>query len=137
MRFLSLILISLFLINCSNNKAENNQEKQEEKVRELIELKDGIYTEWYPGHKQIKVRGRQDEDEKRQGIWKLYGEDGTELSITIYTDDKKDGHIVVRHPNGAVRYVGEYIMDERVGEWRFYNEQGDLIKTEDFGYPED
>ncbi len=137
MRFLSLILISLFLINCSNNKAENNQEKQEEKVRELIELKDGIYTEWYPGHKQIKVRGRQDEDEKRQGIWKLYGEDGTELSITIYTDDKKDGHIVVRHPSGAVRYVGEYIMDERVGEWRFYNEQGDLIKTEDFGYPED
>jgi antitoxin component YwqK of YwqJK toxin-antitoxin module len=26
-------------------------------------------------------------------------------------------------------YVGEYVMDERVGEWKFYAETGELLET--------
>jgi antitoxin component YwqK of YwqJK toxin-antitoxin module len=58
------------------------------------------------------------------------------LSITLYTAGKKDGHIVVRYPNDVVHYDGEYKMDGRVGLWRFYDEAGELVKQEDYGYPE-
>lgn len=137
MRRLFILTASLFfLFSCSNQAEEQVEEVKEEVSRPLIERKDGTYTEWYPGHKQMKVRGRESEDGQRIGIWKAYSPNGVELSVTVYTDDKKDGHIVVRHPNGAVHYVGEYMMDERVGEWRFYDETGTLIKEEDFGYPE-
>lgn len=136
MRTLYLLSVfTFFLVSCSQ-ETEVTQEQEVQTTRPLIERKNGVYKEWYPGHQQVKIQGREDDKGRRNGIWKLYSEQGVELSITVYTDDKKDGHIVVRYPNSVVHYVGEYMMDERVGEWRFYDEQGTLVKTENYGYPE-
>src|SRR5690554_7246255 len=101
-----------------------------ETYRPLTVLDDnGKYTESYPGHKQVKITGRKDKEGKRTGIWKYYSEQGTELSITLYKQGLRDGHIIVKHPNGAIHYSGEYLNDEPIGEWKFYDEQGQDRKS--------
>ena len=133
-RFLYYIMLSLIVASCSAPDTEENTIKIKEEPK-LISEDNGTYTEWYPGRKQIKIKGRKDNQGRREGIWKHFSPEGTVLSVTVYTAGKKDGHIVVRYPNNVVHYSGEYQMDERVGVWKFYNEQGELTKEEDFGYP--
>ncbi len=127
--FLALISSSL-LVACTSEKVEESPVKKEE--RPLIEEVDGIYTEWYAGHKQVKVKGRKDTQGRKQGVWKMFTEDGYELSIQTYRNGKKHGAAVVYHPNGALHYSGEYDEDERIGEWKFYDEMGDLVTIENF-----
>tara|TARA_B100000508_G_C11465858_1_gene282491 strand:+ start:37409 stop:37837 length:429 start_codon:yes stop_codon:yes gene_type:complete len=137
MRYFVLIILLVALISCNENKDEGKEKENEQNIEQYQALKtldrNGRYTEWYPGHKQIKIKGRKDEEGRRQGIWKLFTKDGIELSVTVYTDGKKNGHIIVRYPTGIVRYAGRYDMDERVGEWKFYDQSGQLIKTENYG----
>lgn len=129
----ALLLAALFACSEDTSKSENNDPQEITQERPLTSLdRNGKFTEWYPGHKQIKMEGRKDEEGRRQGIWKLYTQDGIELSITVYKDGIKDGHIIVRYPTGILRYSGEYDMDEPVGEWKFFDKSGQLIKTENY-----
>lgn len=129
------LILSLLLISCSTQPEAVPTANQEE--RPLTSERDGVFTEWYPGHQQIKRKGRLDGEGQREGVWKQFSEEGVVLSITVYTRGKKDGHIIVRYPNNIVHYDGEYLMDERVGLWRFYDEEGNLVTQEDYGYPEE
>jgi antitoxin component YwqK of YwqJK toxin-antitoxin module len=124
------LISSSLLIACAEEKvADTPLEKSE---RSLVEEVDGVYTEWYAGHKQVKVKGRKDAQGRKQGVWKMFTEDGYELSIQTYRDGKKHGAVVVYHSNGALHYSGEYDEDERIGEWKFYDEMGDLVTIENF-----
>jgi len=125
--FLALCLALVFSVGCDTTTVK--EEEKKEVFRPLIERSNGQFIEYYPGHKQIKMKGREDAEGNRLGIWKLFSQDGVELSVTVYTEGKKNGHIVVRYPNGMPNYVGEFYMDERVGEWNFYAETGELIET--------
>lgn len=99
----------------------------------LIEIKDGIFTEYYPGRKHIKFQGPQDDQGQRDGRWVFYAENGTELSVTLYSHGKKHGHTVVKYPDGRLYYFGEYNMDVKIGVWKTYGPNGDLIEEKDFG----
>lgn len=127
--FFSFVLI---VFSCSEKEKETNDElntEQFETKRPLVvEDENGRFTEWYPGHEQIKMTGTKDEQGRKVGIWKLYTEKGVQQSVTEYKEGKKDGISIVRHPNGTVYYRGEYENDEPVGVWKFYNEQGQLIE---------
>ena len=112
------------------------EEKKEKEPESLVEVKDGIYTEYYPGRKAIKYRGPQDENELRDGRWFFYAENGTELSMTEYSHGKKNGASWVRYPNGMMRYFGEYQDNVQVGEWVTYDEKGNVAATKDFGRPD-
>ena len=138
MRSLLCLLLTLFiLVGCENGKKSKapqddlKLEKQEVRPLKLVD-DNGNIKEWYPGHKQLKMSGREDEDGKRTGIWRYYSEQGVELSVTVYTHGQKDGHIIVKYPNGVVHYVGEYIKDEPIGIWEFYDENGELTQTKDY-----
>jgi antitoxin component YwqK of YwqJK toxin-antitoxin module len=96
----------------------------EPKEQSLVEFKDGVYTEYYPGRKAIKFKGRKDENNQRHGIWYFYAENGLEQSMTEYKHGKKDGASFARFPNGKMRYFGEYKEDQPHGEWTIYNEDG-------------
>ena len=67
---------------------QNNEDlvKPAGKKENLVEVKNGIYTEWYPGKKSKKFEGAQDEKYRRNGKWTFYSEGGTELSITFYSN---------------------------------------------------
>jgi len=134
MRRIFFLALSLLLwTSCGGDTKPQKPAVVKEENRPLVvEDDNGKYTEWYPGHNQIKISGRKDKDGNRSGIWKYFSEQGVELSITLYNKGLKDGHTVVKHPNGAVHYTGEYFNDEPIGEWKFYNEMGQLIETKDY-----
>jgi antitoxin component YwqK of YwqJK toxin-antitoxin module len=126
-------MTALVLFSCTEE--EETKKPLEEAVEELVEIRDGVYTEWYPGKKQVKYKGQQDEQSRRQGKWVFYAENGTELSITMYEHGVKDGFSIVKYPNGAIHYRGEYRNDQMVGIWTTFNEKGEKETEKDYGYP--
>ena len=134
--FLTLFLLtSILLVSCDDSKNANSDENPKEKKEELVEVKDGYFKEWYPGKKQVKFQGPQDEKGRRHGKWSFYSENGTELSFTLYEHGLREGHTVVKYPNGMIHYRGEYLHDQTVGIWTTYDEKGNVLSEKDFGYP--
>ena len=73
------------------NSCSEPEEPKKEKELPLIEIKDGVYTEYYPGRKAVKIRGPVDGNKLRNGKWALFTENGFELSVTHYIHGKKEG----------------------------------------------
>ena len=53
-------------------------------------------------------------------------------SETVYSAGNKNGPSITFYPNGKIRYVGEYTNDDKSGEWKFYDEAGNVVKTENY-----
>ncbi len=68
-------------------------------------------------------------DGDRHGIWRSFTPQGRLLSQTEYRDGRPHGPVVVFHPNGSVRYLGQNHHGTAVGEWRFHDDAGALLKT--------
>jgi len=130
-----IIFSAIFIFeSCSSDKQNQKKESISTNNEEaLIELKNGIYTEYYPGRKKIKIQGAQNNDKQREGKWVFFSETGLELSITYYENGKRTGHSILKYPNGALRYVGEYENDQMIGIWKFYDEKGNLTQEKDYG----
>jgi len=94
-------------------------------------VKPGEYFEYYPSGK-LKMKGFYNEQVNRDGLWISYYEEGSKWSESYYVDGKRDGHSLTFFPNGEIRYIGEYKNDEKKGSWKFYNEQGALIREEKY-----
>ena len=128
----TLTIFSCLLFACQSN--EKNPADASTKKENLVEFKNGIYTEWYPGKKSKKFEGAQDEKYLRQGKWVFFSEGGNELSITFYTHGLKDGFTIVKYPSGRMHYRGEYRNDTIVGLWTTYDENGKVTNEKDYGY---
>jgi len=137
MKLLYFFIISLALFifeSCSSEKKDQpNKSIRPKEEKTLIELKNGIYTEYYPGRKKIKIQGAQNNQKQREGKWVFYSESGLELSITYYENGKRTANSIVKYPNGTLRYVGEYENDQMIGVWKYYDEKGNLIQEKDYG----
>ncbi len=120
------ILFSL-LVSCKDKHVEKIAKKEN-----LVEIKNGIYTEWYPGKKNKKFQGAQDDKSRRDGKWVFYSEKGDELSITFYSNGLKNGFTVVKYPNGRMHYRGEYRNDTIVGLWTTYDQNGKITKEKNY-----
>ncbi|MGB0914485.1 MAG: toxin-antitoxin system YwqK family antitoxin [Crocinitomicaceae bacterium] len=105
-----------------------------EERTELIEVKENIYREYYPGKRKVKFEGPQDEEGKRHGKWQYFSKDGLELSMTMYDHGDKHGFSIVKYPNGNLHYHGEYKHNELVGVWKTYAIDGKL--TNEVNYDE-
>jgi antitoxin component YwqK of YwqJK toxin-antitoxin module len=132
MKKIVFVFVTLFLIFGCENTTDKKIDKKI-KTENLVEVKDGVFTEWYPGKKQIKFQGGQDELGNRDGKWTFYAENGTELSFTLYDHGKKEGFSLVKYPNGRIHYRGEYQNDEMIGLWSTYDEKGNLITEKEYG----
>ncbi len=80
----------------------------------------------------IKIEGNYDAEDQRQGLWVSYYENGIKWSESFYSHGIKSGHSVTFFPNGKVRYIGEYKEDKQIGNWRFYDEEGNLVTEENY-----
>jgi antitoxin component YwqK of YwqJK toxin-antitoxin module len=126
-------LLVTFFISCSRNDNENSKKDTKAIDNEsLVEIKDHLFTEYYPGKKQKKFQGEQDNDGQRHGKWTFYSEQGLELSTTHYEHGIKHGASVVKYPNGQIHYLGEYVNDKQVGIWKTYNQKGELVQEKKF-----
>ena len=50
------------LVSCSSEEKKEDTKPAKEEV--LVEVKNGVYYEWYPGKKQLKYKGGQDKEKK-------------------------------------------------------------------------
>lgn len=130
---LILVVVAAFFTACNSSKKDSD--KQTVIKEELVQVKNGKYTEWYPGKKQIKFEGMLDKKGQRDGKWSFYSQKGTELSFTFYEHGIKEGFTVVKYPNGAIHYRGEYLHNQTVGVWTTYDIKGKMISEKDYGYP--
>ena len=73
-------------------------------------------------------------DGKREGTWKAYLRDGRPWSIDEFKNGELDGSSTVYWENGNLRWEGKYKAGKHVGHWKWYDEQGILLREED--YPE-
>lgn len=65
---------------------------------------------------------------KRDGVWEAFFEDGTLQSKAFYIDGKEDGDYKVYHPNGKLLMHGHYDNGICDGVWKFYDQKGKLQK---------
>ena len=137
MKYIILILLAGYLLSCTDSNSETNGEKAtsiENKAAnsDLIELKGDLYTEYYPGGKVVKFTGRLDEKGKRMGLWTSYLLNGKELSQSEYLHDVLHGIMIVKHPNGAIYYSGEFKNGAKIGSWTYRNEDGSINYVKDY-----
>ncbi len=67
-------------------------------------------------------------DSKRVGPWSSYFSNGGIRSRITYVDGKEEGPTEVFHETGMTYYTGTYHSGLSVGEWIFYNAQGEEQK---------
>lgn len=131
MKYLLMFCALSILIACG----ENEEEKKTivpEKEEVISEVKNGIFTEYHPGTKNVKFQGGQDDAGQRHGIWYFYDEKGTQISMTEFKHGKKNGVSLHRYPNGAIQYSGEYKDDIQIGPWKTYDTEGKLVDSTNF-----
>lgn len=131
-KIIGFIVFLILISSCENEDSK----KQIVKPEKLIEVKNGVYTEWYAGKKQIKFLGALDEKGNRDGKWVFYSENGTESSICGYEKGLKNGFSIVKYPNGALHYRGEYRDNKMIGIWSSYDEKGAILSNKDYGMNE-
>ena len=67
------------------------------------------------------------------GEWTAYFIDGRVQSHGFFEDDKRTGPAQVFYSNGNKYEEGSYKNGKHCGLWKFYDEQGHLVKEVDFG----
>ena len=105
-------------------------------LTEYIEDEQGrkkLYKEtfFFPGEKKY-VEGKFDEEEKRNGVWTAWFENGNKQSEVTYINGKENGKKRVWHSNGKLFYEGKYNMGEKTGVWKIYDTLGVKIREEHF-----
>lgn len=81
---------------------------------------------------QVKMEGPMKNGE-REGEWIAYFPDGRPQSIGEFKNGVADGRTLVYWGNGNLRWQGTYKEEMRCGIWKFYDEQGFLLKEIDYG----
>ncbi|MFN6380119.1 MAG: toxin-antitoxin system YwqK family antitoxin [Flavobacteriales bacterium] len=60
---------------------------------------------------------------------------GKPWSMHTYTNDTLDGPYKVWHENGFLRLEGQYKMGKKIGNWRFFDNTGQVVKEINFDDP--
>jgi hypothetical protein len=88
----------------------------------------GIYREYYPTG-IVKLQGVY-KNKMRDADWSYFYENGKLWSTGLYENGKRNGYSYVYFSSGIMQMEGNYIDDQPVGVWKFYNEKGDKIHEE-------
>jgi antitoxin component YwqK of YwqJK toxin-antitoxin module len=83
-------------------------------------------VDFYPNH-CIKSAGPAKEN-KKFGKWTAWYDDGTKWSEGDFKYDVTDGLHSVWHLNGQLYYQGKYLLGEKIGPWKFWNDGGKLLR---------
>lgn len=144
MKLIWIILCTALVWGCSESQETSEKKSSPEKSNEqistapvnkedLIEVVGSTYKEYYDAAKtKVKFQGEQDAEKKRHGKWIHYFENGTEASVTFYTNGVRNGFSSVHRPNGAMYYHGEYVDDKPAGIWKYYDENGKLTSEHNY-----
>jgi len=104
----------------------------------------GTFKEW--NEKGQQVESTEYKWGKRTGLHTAWHENGNTRETGEYVGDLKSRRWTYWHENGQKQSEGEYqlfrplgqddVDSRKVGEWKFWDEEGKLIRTVDHGEPE-
>ena len=130
------LLIGSAITSCSNTA--DSVEVQHDTIKAdtaKVKAKDSVIANGeYIKHYQngvIQMRGMM-KDGKREGLWKSWYDNGSPWSETTFEGGKKNGRTSTWYENEKKRYDGFYTNDTESGNWTFWNEEGKLIKMENY-----
>ena len=92
----------------------------------------GVEVTIFHGNGKIHMRGKL-LGGQRQGTWNTYREDGLPWSQVEYAGGIKDGLFRTWHTDGRPHIEGQHKSGSPTGSWRFFDVNGNLDHTEDFG----
>ena len=81
---------------------------------------------------EVKMEGAI-KDGKREGEWKSFFVDGKTRSIGYFEAGQRTGVAKVNWYNGNLREEGFYKEGKHCGKWRYYDEQGNFLREDDYG----
>ncbi len=82
-------------------------------------------TQYHPnGTKSLEGRYL---NNKRDGIWKSWHDDGSLWSEGSFVAGQREGVGTVYFPNGQKQIEGHYKHGKRVGKWKYWDESGNLL----------
>lgn len=138
MRFILLILSVVTLVSCGRKTVEEIVQTLPNGEPELVvtyemdgDNKVKVYEKSYWEGKKLRHEGAF-KNNKRHGMWKSYYRNGEVWSEKEYKEGVEDGIIVSYMKNGKIRYKGQYKDGEKIGGWEFYDDNGNLLKTEKY-----
>lgn len=102
-----------------------NQNKKQEGTR-LNELPIDTLIEWYENG-QMKFK-RFYENGKKQGEALAWHKNGKIWVECFFKDDLKNGDYKLYDEKGQLREKGEYYLNEKIGPWEYFNENGNSIQ---------
>lgn len=68
----------------------------------------------------------------KQGPYRKYFPEGELMTEGTYVDDNLDGKFTLYHPNGKVQVKGMYNSGRQVGNWEYFDEDGNPLSEADF-----
>src|SRR5260221_10022849 len=90
----------------------------------------GLRTSYYPnGEKKVEETWKFN---LVTGPVKNYYDDGKLLSECEFRASRMHGPYVSYWPNGKIKEQGEYVANKKHKEWKEFNEEGALIKIQNF-----
>lgn len=72
------------------------------------------------------------EDGEKTGHWKYWFQNGTLWTEAHYESGKENGLKTVYYKNGQKYYEGKMVDGERNGMWKFWDMEGNELKTIDY-----
>ena len=136
-KLLLFITIVLAMASCAPRLTEKVEARypneQPQIVRKYDKSGNCVYEMEYYDTGEVRMEGAM-KNGKKQGEWKAYLRDGRPWSIGNFKDGKMDGPSTVYWENGNLRYKGYFKDGVHCGHWKWYDEQGFLLREED--YPE-
>jgi len=131
-----LVFILVLGISCSENKEEN---PEQDTVQEKQDTYNGIpiskkEPEAYTGEVEVlyknglpKMKGFK-RNGLREGRWQSWHPTGVPASECDYKEGKEHGEYIVFHEStGEIMMTGQYDEGRKIGNWKFYNEEGKLV----------
>ncbi|MBR6878891.1 MAG: toxin-antitoxin system YwqK family antitoxin [Bacteroidales bacterium] len=76
-------------------------------------------------------------DGHRNGPAKQYYDSGILMMECQYMDDLLDGPSKTYYPSGALKEEGAFQKGVKIGVWTTYNEDGDVVSTENYSKPKE
>jgi len=133
-KVLAFCILSILLFSCQKKKVEVIEEVYENKAPRLVRYYDEndgkkiLVSEksFYPDSK-LQLEGSYKND-KRNGTWTFYYQNGNKWSEAEYKDGVNDGKSFTWFENGNKRYEGQYKDGKQTGKWKFWDEKGTFVK---------
>ena len=139
MRYIPLFLVLAFLVSCGEKLDEVVAETHEDGSAKRVQYFKGEGEDrflrkdlFYYDNGQKRVEGEYNKDGKKDGKWTYWYEDGSKWSEGYFKNGLNHKKRTTWHESGEMHYTGTYEEGERVGVWKFFNEEGELVKEIDY-----